>query len=240
MRSSFLLLLLSLALPAHADWDDYDYQEERELALDAGGLEFLRIDAGAGSLAVRGVDGSGQIEVRATVLVSGAEGDKARDFIEKSMVLSLDRAGNNAELVADFKDGMGFGNDRGAIALDIRLPTGINVDIDDGSGSIEVRGTESALLINDGSGSITVSDVADVRIDDGSGSIDLKDVSGDVHIDDGSGSIKVSRVAGNIVVDDGSGSINVADVQGSFKVVDAGSGSVNYRDVAGDVSIPGD
>lgn len=240
MRSSFLVLLLSLALPAYADWGDYDYKEERELALDAGGLKSLRIDAGAGSLSVHGVGGSDRIEVMATVLVSGAEGDKARDFIEKRMVLSLDRSGNKAELVADFKDGMGFGNDRGAIALDVRIPKGIDVDIDDGSGSIEVRGTEGALQINDGSGSITASNVTDVRIDDGSGSIDLKDVGGDVHIDDGSGSIKVSRVTGSIVVDDGSGSINVADVQGSFKVVDAGSGSVNYRDVAGDVSIPND
>lgn len=240
MRSSFLVLLLSLALPAYADWGDYDYKEERELALDAGGLKSLRIDAGAGSLSVHGVGGSDRIEVMATVLVSGAEGDKARDFIEKRMVLSLDRSGNKAELVADFKDGMGFGNDRGAIALDVRIPKGIDVDIDDGSGSIEVHGTEGALQINDGSGSITASNVTDVRIDDGSGSIDLKDVGGDVHIDDGSGSIKVSRVTGSIVVDDGSGSINVADVQGSFKVVDAGSGSVNYRDVAGDVSIPND
>ena len=240
MRSLFLILLVSLALPAQADWGDYDYEEVRELALDAGGLESLRIDAGAGSLTIRGVEGSDQVEVMATVLVSGAEGDKARDFIEKHMVLSLDRSGNKAELVADFKGGMGFGNDRGAIALDVRMPKGVDVDIDDGSGSIEVHGTGSALLINDGSGSITVSDVTDVVVDDGSGSIDLRDISGDVQVEDGSGSIKVSRVAGSIVIDDGSGSIDVADVRGSFKVVDAGSGSVNYRDVAGDVSIPDD
>ena len=77
MRSSFLLLLLSTALPSYADWNDYDYQEERELAVDAGGLQSLRVDAGAGSLAIRGVDGGDQIEVTATVLVSGAEGDRA-------------------------------------------------------------------------------------------------------------------------------------------------------------------
>ncbi len=239
MRSSFLFLLLALALPAHADWADYDYQEERELALDAGGVKALRVDAGAGSLSIRGVDGSDRIEVRATVLVSGADGDKARKFIEDRMVLALDRSGNRAKLVADFKDSMGFGKS-GAIALDIRMPKGIDLDIDDGSGSIEVRDTEGALQINDGSGSISARNVTDVRIDDGSGSIELADASGDVHIDDGSGSIKVNRVAGSIVVDDGSGSINVADVQGNFSVVDAGSGSVNYRDVAGDVNLPND
>ncbi len=239
MRSLFVFLLLGLALPAFADWDDYDYQEERELAVDAGGLDSLRVDAGAGSLKVHGVDGADRIEVTATVLVSGAKGDKARDFIEDRMVLTLDRSGNRASLAADFRDSMGFGKS-GAIALDVRIPKGLDVDIDDGSGSIEVRDTEGAVQINDGSGSISVQNVGDVRIDDGSGSIDVRDASGNVHIDDGSGSIKVSRVTGNIVVDDGSGSINVADVQGSFSVVDAGSGSVNYRDVAGDVSIPED
>ena len=239
MRSSILLLCLALALPAHADWDDYDYREERELSLDAGGLQSFRVDAGAGSLSIKGVDGSDQIEVIATVLISGAEGDKARQYIEDRMILTLDRSGNRARLEADFKDGMGFGKG-GAIALDIRIPKGINLDIDDGSGSIEVRDTEAELLINDGSGSISASNVSNVNLDDGSGSIELMDVSGDVRIDDGSGSIKVKRVTGSIVVDDGSGSINVADVQGNFKVVDAGSGSVNFRDVAGEVSIPND
>lgn len=239
MRPSVLLLLLGLALPAHAGWGDYDYKEERELSLDAGGLKSLRVDAGAGSLSVRGVDGSDRIEVLATVLVAGAEGDKARDYIERRMVLTLDKSGNRGELVADFKDSMGFGKS-GAIALDIRVPKGIDLDIDDGSGSIEVRDTEGALEINDGSGSISARNVTDVRIDDGSGSIEITDANGDVRIDDGSGSIKVSRVTGSVVVDDGSGSINVADVQGSFSVVDAGSGSVNYSDVAGEVSLPDD
>lgn len=239
MRSTFLLLLPFLALPAYAEWNDYDYQEERELVLDAGGVTKLRVDAGAGSLSIRGVDGSERIEVRATVLVSGAKGEKAQDFIENRMVLELDRSGNRAELVADFRDTMGFGK-RGAIALDISMPKGIDLDIDDGSGSIEVRDTEGALTINDGSGSISVRKLTDVRIDDGSGSIEVEDASGDVYIDDGSGSIRVSRVAGSIVVDDGSGSINVADVKGDFRVIDAGSGSVNYSGVAGEVSVPED
>lgn len=239
MRSSILLSLLALALPAYADWNDYDYQEERELALDAGGVTALRVDAGAGSLAIRGVEGSDRIEVLATVLVSGAEGEKAQAFIEDRMVLTLDRSGNRAELVADFKDSMGFGK-RGAIALDVRMPKGIDLDIDDGSGSIEVRDTEGALVINDGSGSISARNVAAVRIDDGSGSIELQDASGDVNIDDGSGSIRISGVAGSVVVDDGSGSIDVADVQGNFRVIDAGSGSVNYSGVAGEVDVPDD
>ena len=239
MRLSLLLLCATMAAPALADWDDYDYQEERELAVDAGGVASFTIDAGAGSLVINGVDGAASIEVTATILVSGAKDEKAREFIADRMILELERSGDRASLTADFKDSMGW-RKGGAIALDIRVPKGINLDIDDGSGSIQVYDTVGSVELNDGSGSIKVRNVADVRIDDGSGSIDISDAGGDVWIDDGSGSVTIQGVTGSIVVDDGSGSINVSDVEGDFRVVDAGSGSVNYRDIAGEIDIPED
>ncbi len=237
MRSMILLTALLTAAPAIADWTDYDYEEERKLAVDASGLKSLRIEAGAGSLDIRGDRNAGSVEVRATILVDGARDEKAREFIKKRMVLTLERSGDRAELIADFRNGMSMGKS-GAIALEISMPAGIDLDIDDGSGSIKIQDTRASVLINDGSGSISVHNVADVRIDDGSGSIVVVDAAGDVHIDDGSGSIKVERVAGSIVVDDGSGSINVSDVQGSLSVVDAGSGNINYSNIAGEINVP--
>jgi hypothetical protein len=239
MRLFMLLPFATLATPAFADWENYDYQESRELSVDAGGLTSLTIDAGAGSLDISGVDGAESIEVTATILVSGARDEKARDFIKDRMELELERHGDEATLIADFGGGMGWGKG-GAIALDIRVPKGLDLDIDDGSGSIKILDTAGAIELNDGSGSIRIQNVSDVRIDDGSGSIDIVNADGDVRIDDGSGSLTVRGVTGNIVVDDGSGSINVSDVQGNFRVVDAGSGSVSYRDIAGEIDVPGD
>jgi hypothetical protein len=237
MRLFLLMLCPLLATQAVADWDDYDYHEERNLSVDADGLTSLRIDAGAGSMKVNGVDGAATIDVTATILVSGARDDKARELIEDRMELTLERNGDKAILIADFGGSMGWSKG-GAIALDVRVPKGMDLDIDDGSGSIEIHDTVGAVELNDGSGSIKVSNVAGVRVDDGSGSIDIRDASGDVRIDDGSGSVTVRGVTGSIVIDDGSGSINVSDVQGDFRVVDAGSGSVNYRDVAGEIDVP--
>ncbi len=239
MRLLMLLSLTTLAAPAFADWDDYDYRETRELSVDASGLTSLSVDAGAGSLEISGVEGAESIEVTATILVSGARDEKAREFIEDRMELELERQGQEATLVADFSGGMGWSKG-GAIALDIRVPQGLDLDIDDGSGSINILDTAGAIELNDGSGSIKIENVAAIRIDDGSGSIDILNANGDVRIDDGSGSITVRGVTGSVVVDDGSGSINVSDVQGNFRVVDAGSGSVNYRDIAGEIDVPGD
>lgn len=239
MRMISLLLLTAFSTPAAADWGDYDYQEERELGLATDGVTSFEIDAGAGDLTVVGVDGTAGIDVRATVLVEGATGDKAADFIEQRMVLTLTRDGETARLEADFRDGMSSGK-RGAIALDIRLPKGIDLVIDDGSGALEVRDTGAAVVIDDGSGSIRVAHAGDVVIDDGSGSIDVSDVNGDVDVDDGSGGMTLARISGSVTVDDGSGSIDVTDIGGDFTVIDGGSGSINYAAVAGEVNLPRD
>ena len=239
MRTTTLLLAMLFAAPVLADWDDYDYREERELTLATAGITSFEIEAGAGSLAIAGVDGARSIDVTATVLVEGAQGDKAASFVEQRMVLTLERDGDKARLVADFRDAMSFGK-RGAIALDIRMPEGIDLYIDDGSGSMEVADTGAAVAIDDGSGSITIANSGDVSIDDGSGSINVSDVTGNVNIDDGSGSMTLERISGDVVIDDGSGSINVTDIGGDFTVIDGGSGSINHSAVAGQVDLPED
>ncbi len=232
--------ILTLAAPAAADWNDFDYLEDRELSLDAGSVGTLRIDAGAGSLEVRGQPGASAIEVDATIMIEGAKGDSAKAFIESNMELGLERDGDRAVLIADFDGGMGFGNKSGRIKLEVTVPEGMALDVDDGSGSITIRRTMSSVRIDDGSGSIEIADVGDVELDDGSGSISVANASGGVRITDGSGSIKVRAVGGDVYIDDGSGSIDVRDVQGSFTVTDDGSGSINYDNVMGAVTVPED
>ncbi len=241
MRGLILLVATLLAAPALADWDDYDYIEERELSVAAGGVDEFVIEAGAGSLKIEGERGADAIMVRATIQVSGAEDDKARDFIAKRMELSLESDGDRAFLVSGFRDGgMGWGNKSGAIALDIVIPEGMALEIDDGSGSIVITDTLADIRLDDGSGSIKIRGAGNIKVDDGSGSIDISDASGNVRVDDGSGSVTVVGVAGNVSVDDGSGSIKVRDVQGDFRVIDDGSGSINYSNVLGQVDVPED
>lgn len=239
MRVLTLCTAMLLAAPALADMSDYDYSEERELTLAAAGLNELVIDAGAGPLEVTGEPGADMIIVRATILVDGAKGDKAREFIEGWMDLSLDQNGNEAMLIAGFRDSMGNGKN-GAVALDITVPQGMALQIDDGSGSIQIRDTMADVRVDDGSGSLAIRGAANVKVDDGSGSVEVSDATGDVRIDDGSGSVTVRRVTGNVAIDDGSGSINVKDIQGDFRVIDDGSGSINYSNVMGQVDVPED
>ena len=231
---SFIVMAMFVASLTHAAMNDYT--ETRHLELDAGDIEVLSIDAGAGSMDVHGVAGAREISVTATIEIPDADADAALKVIERRMKLSLAQDGNVARLNAWFEHGfMGFGSDSGRIDIEINVPQGMAVIIDDGSGSIDVADLEADISIDDGSGSIDVSNVAHVKIDDGSGSIDVSRANGDVSIIDGSGSINVRDVKGSVSIDDGSGSINVGDVEEDLIIIDDGSGSLNFSDIRGTV-----
>jgi hypothetical protein len=226
MRSLIVIAMFAVSL-AQAGWSDYE--EVRNMDLDVDGISQLSIKAGAGSMDVTGVSGLDKISVKATVVVPDTDEDDALKVIEKKMTLTLDKKGSEARLNAWFD-----GNDA-HIVLEVSVPQGLSVNIDDGSGSIDVTDVAGDVTIDDGSGSIDVDNVANLKIDDGSGSIDVDNVSGDVSIVDGSGSISVDHVMGSVTIDDGSGSIKVSDVEKDVIIVDDGSGSLTITDVRGKV-----
>ena len=230
---SFIVMAMFIASIANAGWKDYS--ETKELSIDAGGIEQLRIEAGAGSMDVKGVPGLDDITVTATIVAEGADEDEARSLMDKRMTLTLEAKGERAQLTSTLEDGfLGMGPNA-RIDLEIRVPSGTAIDIRDSSGSIDLYDVEADVKIDDGSGSIDVHNVAGVTIDDGSGSIDVSNTAGDVSIVDGSGSISVQSVQGSVTIDDGSGGIRVSDVEKDLVIVDDGSGGVNYSNVRGTV-----
>jgi len=215
-----------------------DYEEIRELSLDTRGIDTLEIDAGAGSLEVIGVDGSSEITVVATIQVDTSDDDKAREIIEDRMILVLETDSDTAKLNAWFEDG-GWNWGRGdspRISLEVRLPKTMHLNIDDGSGSIDIENVRGDIVLDDGSGSLEMREVGgEIEIEDGSGSISVSGVGGNISINDGSGSIKVRGVAGSVTIDDGSGSIDVSDVEEDLIIVDDGSGGLNFSNIGGRV-----
>lgn len=230
---SYIVMAMFLASCASAAADDYT--EVRTLEIDSDGIERLEIKAGAGDLKIIGIAGLSKIVANATVVVPDTDDDDAIDFVEKRLKLSLDGDAGWAKLDSWFEEGF-FGTGSGArIDLDISMPAGIALSIDDGSGLIDVSDLTAAIAIDDGSGSIDVRNVAKVTIDDGSGSVHVSNVAGDVSIVDGSGSISVRGVQGSVSIDDGSGGIQVNDVERDLIIIDDGSGGLSFSDVRGKV-----
>lgn len=232
MRSIIVMAMFTAGI-AQAGWGEFE--ETRELTLDASDAKHLSIKAGAGSMEVVGVAGLESIDVIATIGVADADEDEAAEIISKKMTLTLERDGDLATLNSWFDDGfMGWGSDA-YIALRISVPTGIAVTIDDGAGSIDVFDVKGDINIDDGSGSIEIRNAANVKIDDGSGSVKVSEAHGDVSIVDGSGSIKIRGVSGSVTVDDGSGSISVSDVEQDLVITDDGSGGQSFSDIRGEI-----
>ena len=232
MRSLIVIGMFAATL-THAAWNGYT--EDRSLELDTGGVSRLGIDAGAGKLVVSGVDDESRILVKATIIFPGEDEEDAREKIEKHLRLTLDKVHDEARLIADFEQQFWGWGDSPSVDLDVRVPRGIALSVDDGSGSIEISGLDSDVWIDDGSGSISVEQVRSVVIDDGSGSIKVSGIAGDVEIEDGSGSIRVEHVGGGVRIDDGSGGIDVVDVESDLVIEDDGSGGLNASDVRGDI-----
>lgn len=232
MRGIILLGALVTTL-AHAAANDY--VEVRDFEIEAAGISELEIEAGAGSLDVIGESGADSIAVTATIIVPDRREERAKRTIESDMTLNLERHGDRALLQSYFESRMFQWGDSPRIALEVRVPTQLNLTVDDGSGSIEVRNVHGDIELDDGSGSLSLADVGSVSVDDGSGSIQIEQAAGDVRIIDGSGSITVRHVAGSVFVDDGSGGINVSDVAADLVIEDDGSGGLRFARIGGSV-----
>ncbi len=231
------LLLLGMVVAATPGcvfaWEGltgYEYSAPRAASIAIGDATRVRVVARAGSLRVEGR--SGLTEVRATGTAYAAREDELDDI-----ELTATRSGRTVLIEAHIPN-----RPRGQRKLDIviELPASMALDIEDSSGSIEIRDV-AGVDVTDGSGSITIEAVAgDVTLNDGSGSIEVREVEGRVLIeDDGSGSITVANVEGDLIVEeDGSGSIRATDVGGDFVVQRDGSGGIRYEGISGRVSVP--
>jgi hypothetical protein len=252
------------------DDDDCKYTAKRRAVTPAAGITKAVIHAESGALEVTGTAGATQIVADGTACSSDD------DFLPR-MTLTLRKVGSELHIDADIPEKtLVFGFFSARLDMAITLPAGLPVeiedgsgwlkvantgatDIDDGSGSIEVRNVRGPLVIHDGSGSIEIDTVSGaVNVEDESGELSVRNVTGNVEIEDGSGAISVARVEGSLrirddgsgsitvqnvrrdvtVDDDGSGSIEVADVGGNFTVARKGSGHIDYERVGGRVSVP--
>ncbi len=236
MRKIYATALLAVlpALPAAAD-DDCEFREDRQAVLAVEDATELRIDASAGYLRVVGDDRATEVVVEGVACAADAE-DLER------IELDTRRRGSTLIVAADLPDINWGWNSYVRLDLTVRVPSNLALDIDDGSGSIELTNV-GPTRIEDGSGEIEIERVnGDLRIDDGSGEIEVRSVRGKVTIEeDGSGGIRIADVEGDVDIDeDGSGSISIRDVGGSARIREDGSGSIRAVGVRGDFIVARD
>lgn len=233
MRNLITLSVLPICLLATAA--QADECKDINFSLDSADIRTLDVDTGAGYLSIIGTD-----DTTATIEVQGRACADSRSALD-DMDIVYERRGDtwfmetqngeqNFSIFSLFDLVYSSGID-----VDIMVPAGLLLNIDDGSGDIDIRDVRGELNIDDGSGDMQIRDISGpVRIDDGSGDIELRNIESRVEIEDGSGDIYIDRVGGDVIIeDDGSGDIDVRDVRGDFIARDTGSGDVDFRDIGG-------
>ncbi|CCQ10503.1 lipoprotein, putative [Pseudoalteromonas luteoviolacea B = ATCC 29581] len=233
MFKKLTLLAVGLSLSGcviHIDANSGKRATERlteTLTLDAKTLSTLNADLVAGDITIRGIEGLDTITVEASILTTK----------EKNYEFSLTKSGKTAELIAHHNDGISwYSGNSPRIDLVVNVPSHFNLDIEDGSGDIDIQNVNGDLIIDDNSGDIDIIGGNNIEIEDGSGSINIVDSKGNVTLDDGSGDIRVVNVAGKVKIDDGSGDI-VVDGANGLEIVDAGSGDLSINNINGKVQI---
>ncbi|MEZ4241730.1 MAG: DUF4097 family beta strand repeat-containing protein [Myxococcota bacterium] len=222
------MLLLFATLAAHAGVSAAHpaaRSARHEVPLGDARITLAEIDAGAGSLDVRGVPGLDKVQVTGTAWASN---DALLAQIDVQVTCRDDRV-TIRTVIPDTN-----GREEAGVDLVVELPPRFSATIDDGSGDLSVTGI-AGVDLDDGSGNAVLTDLSGpVRIDDGSGDLRIERVAGPVSVEDGSGDLRVREVSGPVSVDDGSGDVDLAQIAGSVEV-DDGSGDIALTDVQGAV-----
>jgi len=237
VRNLLLCLLPSVLLSSAALADEC---KDINITLDSNDIRTLTLDVGDGYLGIIGSDDDdAPIEIQAEAC-AGSRGEL------DDMDIVYERRGDTweVETVAGEHNFNIFSLFNGSfdtrIDIELMVPAGLLLDIDDGSGNIDIRDVRGELLIDDGSGDLQISDtIGPVRIDDGSGDIEINNIGGRLDIDDGSGSMTLTRTM-HVSIRDGSGDVNVRDVDGDANIIDDGSGDIRIERVSGSVMIGDD
>jgi len=251
------IALLALAPATALAWgDECDFRAERAAAVDAGGVEKVVIQAGAGDLKVTGRANAAKIEARGTACAG------SQAMLDAAQIVAR-REGNVVYLetrLPQDDESFSWGKDKYArIDVGITLPASISVEAQDSSGDAHLEGLKSlqmqdssgdleiqriagAVDVNDSSGDLTIRDAGSVRAQDSSGDLGVDQVRGDVEVTvDSSGDIHIAHVGGNVrIQQDSSGGIRIEEVKGSVTVDADSSGDIYAGRVGGDFTVSSD
>lgn len=222
----------AFALPPRGD--DCRHGAERKATSPAAGITRVVIHGTAGFLHVEGRPNVAEITAMGRACTSD------RDFLD-DITLTARRSGSELHIDAHIPEKVViFGFFEARLDFGVVVPQNVPIVIEDGSGSLKVWNIASAD-VEDGSGSMNIRNVSgSLQIRDGSGEIEIEGVGGNVEIEDGSGEIVLRGVTGNVEIEDGSGDIDIARVGGAVTIGEDGSGSIEIEQVKRSVVIDDD
>ncbi|MCP4630664.1 MAG: hypothetical protein GY850_45195 [bacterium] len=132
MRSIIIILALWPAFALAGT-----YLETRNLEMPVGGLHLLKARCGAGSLTLRGVEGTDRIKVTAEIESEGTDKEEFQLLVDKLIQLDLRREYDEALLISNTANPP-LTNIESRIHLTLQLPVNLNAEIIIGTMTIAI------------------------------------------------------------------------------------------------------
>ena len=182
-------------------------------------IDFVGVNIASGSAYVKK---SNSNQVKVTVEYTYDDDDYTPEF---------DVSGSRLRVKEEFGRGRRNWNIKGKSTWTFELPDGIELDLNTGSGNVEVVGLEVRMRVSSGSGSIEVENTkGDSRVNTGSGNISITQLTGEVRANTGSGNIRIREVEGDSDLNTGSGNVRATDVTGKMRY-NTGSGRIDAENL---------
>ncbi|OGD74851.1 MAG: hypothetical protein A2Y64_04350 [Candidatus Coatesbacteria bacterium RBG_13_66_14] len=179
---------------------DVDSRYQHKVELDPAGATLVSVEWHSGGIELVGDDGD---SIRVT-----AVGRMCGGLVEPKEWLDMVSFRRETERVALEFTQPGIVCPY-SVALEVRFPRGMAVDVANGSGALTISGGSSAV-IELGSGGVTVTGVTgDVSVETASGGIVVEGVGGSLKVSSASGGLEINRVAGAVEAETASGGIEI-------------------------------
>ncbi len=205
-KTTLILLALCLATSVYG---------QKTINKTFSGIEDIRINIASGNGIIKKGNSD---EVKVTLEYTYDDDDYEPSF---------DQNGSTLRIREEFDRGRRNWNIRGKSKWTLEIPDGLMVDMNTGSGNIEITGLKVELDANSGSGNVDVENITgDTRLTTGSGNIYARNMNGRLKANTGSGTIRVSDVDGDTNLSTGSGNIRASRLKGGLEMT-TGSGNVD-------------
>ncbi|MEW5816747.1 MAG: DUF4097 family beta strand repeat-containing protein, partial [Spirochaetota bacterium] len=233
--------ILSILLLDSCGTGGSGFRETRDLELPAASLEAFEIESLQGDLDITGDSTLDSIKVKAEIVVTNSDEEKAREDIAGGVSLALKKRGNRAVLTSIFNPGFflfNVGTEK-KIHLDIKSPEGIEIRVTGNGGDVHISDVKSNVRVEHKSGDTVIERMkGSLDLEDGSGEITIDGLEGSIKCNDLGGDIRISRVAGGLEITDTSGDVEIKNINGNVSIHYI-NGNITCEEIMGGVKIIG-
>lgn len=202
---------------------------ERTLSVGSGVVD-LEVATGSGDVTVRR-GGTGNVRIMGHVSVGRRDSNPGSTLQMIQNSPPIEQNGNRIRIGRDTDDDDDLMRNV-SIDYEIVVPEGTSLDVNTGSGDLEISGLNGGVEATTGSGDVELSDIGgDVAARTGSGDIIGENIAGEIEANTGSGDVELSQTAqGDVSIATGSGDVELTGIRGGLQI---GSGS-------GDIEVEGE